>query len=309
MLLIIIVACTAFPVFGTLNNIKSILLNASVDAIIASGMMILLISGVFDLSVGSMIAFSGGIAGTLMYFHDMNTLPVILITLSVGIMVGSFTGFVVAYIGVNPMIATLAMMTVLRGGAMLFCGTGLFGFPDSFVGIAGISMLGFRAPIWYMLIIGLILTFLVYKSSFFRRYYYIGGNEKAAQLSGINVKKMRLFSYILTAFLASLGGIIMTSRMASATSTVGMQQEMKAISACILGGASMTGGQGSIPGAILGAIFLGLVQNLLIIGRVPVYWQNIVTGAVLLIAILIDVVTVNRARKMLLASSINEADE
>ena len=309
LVIIIVAASIAFPkAFPTMDNLKSVLLNTSIDAIVASAMMILLISGVFDLSVGSMLAFSGGVVGRLMLDAKMDPLLAIICTIAICVAVGAFTGFLIAKVGVNPMITTLSMMTVLRGGAMLLCGAGILGFKESFLKIADTIILELRSPIWFMVGIGIILTFLVSKTRFFRRFFYIGGNEKAASLSGINVERMRIYSFMISAGMAAFCGILLTSRLTSAVSTTGNSQEMRAISACIIGGASLSGGQGTIPGAMLGALFIGLINNLLIVGRVPVYWQNIVVGFVLLIAVILDVALMKRSKALLLKRSMTEQE-
>lgn len=278
--------------FPTSSNIKAVVLNMSIDAIASIGMMILLISGVFDLSVGSVLAVSGAIACNFMFYYKMNMWAAIMLAMVICALIGLFNGVFIAKIGVNPMIVTLSTMGIVRGMAILFAGTGISDLPDGFLKIADMSFLGVRASIWYMIILVTAFTVLVSKSKFFRRYYYIGGNEKAASLSGINVPKMRIISFIISASLAGLAGIIFTSRLGAAVSGTGTSLEMRAITASILGGASLSGGTGSIVGVALGALFMGLIQNLMIIAKISVYWQSIITGLILLLAVTSDVLII-----------------
>jgi ribose transport system permease protein len=280
---------------GTAGNTKAILLNISADVVVAIGMMILLVSGAFDLSVGSMFGLSGAIAGNLMYFHHVNWAAAILIALLVCVAIGAFTGGVIAKLGADPLIVTLAMMGLIRGMVLLIAGTGITVLPDEFVAIADQVFFGVRIPIWYMGIITVIFAFLLSRTLFFRRYYYIGANEKAANLSGMNIVKMRIISFMISAGLAGIAGIIVASRLTMAMASLGTGVEIRVITACILGGASLTGGQGTILGVLLGALLVGVINNLMVIARISTYWQNIVIGLILLIAVTVDAF-LNRSR-------------
>ena len=182
----------------------------------------------------------------------------------------------------------LAMMGIVRGLTLITVDRGIMGFPEAFNAIGQGKFLGLRLPIWYMIVIAVLLGVLSSKTVFFKRYYYIGGNPKAAFLSGINVKKMKIIGFVLCAFLSGLAGIILTSRMGAANSTAGQGIEMTAITAAILGGASMQGGKGTVLGAVLGSVFMGLVNNIMIIARVTVFWQDIVLGIILILAVSLD---------------------
>jgi ribose transport system permease protein len=294
-LVITVTASFFYDAPGTTGNMKAIWLNISADVVVAIGMMILLVSGAFDLSVGSVFGLSGAIAGNLMYFHQVNWALAILIALLVCVGIGAFTGGVVAKLGANPLIVTLAMMGLIRGMVLLIAGTGITVLPDEFVAISDQVFLGIRIPIWYMGIITVIFAFLLSKTLFFRRYYYIGANEKAANLSGMNIVKMRIISFMISAGLAGIAGIIVASRLTMAMSSLGTGVEIRVITACILGGASLTGGQGTILGVLLGTLLVGVINNLMVIARISTYWQNIVIGGILLIAVTIDAF-LNRSR-------------
>jgi ribose transport system permease protein len=143
-------------------------------------------------------------------------------------------------------------------------------------------------PIWYMLIVVAVFTFLLNKTIVFRRYYYIGGNEKAADLSGIDVRKMKMVSFVIVAALAGMAGILLSSRLGAALPTMGRGLELRVITAAILGGAGLSGGYGKIPGAMLGALFMGLVANIMVIARVSGYWQEIILGIILIGTLWLD---------------------
>lgn len=294
--LICLVASIIFPAnFPTFENISQVMLNLSIDTIVAVGMMLLLISGAFDLSVGSVVAFSGGLAANLMYFHNLPVPFAILAGLASAILIGWINGYLIAYQGVNPMIQTLAMMGIVRGGALLVAGAGIQNLPYWYNAIGQSKLLGIQMPVWYMLLIVAVLSFLVNKTVFFRRYYYIGGNEKAAHLSGIRVKQMKLYGFILSATLAGIAGILLSSRLGAAMSTLGRGMELRVITAVILGGASLSGGIGKIPGALLGAMFMGIIANIMVIARVSGLWQDIILGIILIFAVWLDLFVQKRS--------------
>jgi ribose transport system permease protein len=297
-LLLCIVMTFIFPTqFPTVENFSQLLLNLSIDTIVAVGMMILMISGMFDLSVGSVVAFAGGLAGYLMYYHDVHFLLAIAAGLAGSVLIGFVNGWLIAKAGINPMIQTLAMMGIVRGFALMLSGAGIQNFPYNYIYIGQSKLLGLQAPVWYMLFIILLFSFLVKRTVFFRRYYFIGSNERAAKLSGIEVEKMKIWAFVFSATLAGIAGILLSSRLGAALSTSGRGLELRVITAVILGGASLSGGVGKIWGAFLGALFMALVNNLLIIGRVSGYWQEIILGMILIIAVGLDQLLLRKMEK------------
>ncbi len=295
--LICVVASLVFPqTFPTFENFSQILLNLSIDTIVAVGMMVLLIAGMFDLSVGSMVAFAGGLTANLMYFHGVPVPVAIGVGLLSAVLAGWINGYLIAYQGINPMIQTLAMLGILRGGALLVAGAGIQNLPYWFNAIGQSRLLGIQMPVWYMLLTVALFGFLVHKTVFFRRFYYIGGNAKAAELSGIRVKRMKQFAFILSAVLAGVAGILLTSRLGAAMSTLGRGLELRVITAAILGGASLTGGVGRIVGALLGALFMGIVANVMVIARISGLWQEIILGLILILAVWLDLYLIRRSR-------------
>lgn len=288
-LVLCVIMTFIFPAqFPTIENFSQLLLNLSIDTIVAVGMMILLISGMFDLSVGSVVAFAGGLAGYLMYYHDVHFLLAIAAGLSGSVLVGFINGLLIAKAGINPMIQTLAMMGVVRGLALMLSGAGIQNFPYNFIYIGQSKLLTIQAPVWYMLAIVILFSFLLKRTVFFRRYYFIGSNERAAKLSGIEVDKMKIWAFVISATLAGIAGILLASRLGAALSTSGRGLELRVITAVILGGASLAGGFGKIWGAFLGALFMAIVNNVLIIARVSGYWQEIILGLILIAAVGVD---------------------
>ena len=297
-LLLCIIMTIIFPTqFATAENFSQVLLNLSIDTIVAVGMMVLMIAGMFDLSVGSIVAFSGGLAGYLMYYHDVNFLLGIVAGISGSLVIGFLNGVLIAKAGINPMIQTLAMMGIVRGLALMLSGAGIQNFPYEFIYIGQSKLLGLQAPVWYMLITVLLFAFLASRTKFFRRYYFIGGNERAARLSGIRVDKMKIWAFVISALLAGIAGILLSSRLGAALSTSGRGIELRVITAVILGGASLSGGYGKITGAFLGALFMALINNMLIIGRVSGYWQEIILGIILIVAVGLDQWLLRRTEK------------
>lgn len=293
LLLTIIVVCVVFSfvypsLFPTFANLKQVLLNLSIDTIVAVGMMLLLISGSFDLSVGSVVAFAGGVAAYLMLQADVNVFFAVCAGLTSALAVGVVNGYLIAYVGINPMIQTLAMMGIVRGMALMISGPGIQNLPYWFNAISQSKLLGVQMPVWYMLFIVALFSFLVSRTVFFRRYYYIGSNEKAASLSGIDTKRMKFFGFAIVSLLAGVAGILLSSRLGAALSTAGEGMELRVITAVILGGASLSGGEGKISGALLGAVFMGVIANIMVIARISGYWQQIILGVILIAAIAID---------------------
>lgn len=270
------------------ENIAAVLLDSAQGGILTVGMMILLISGVFDLSIGSILAFAGIVAGTLV--KDMGIAPLIafIAGVAVGAAVGWVNGTIITRLRINPLITTLAMAGILRGVTQLVASAGVANLPQNFRAYGQTVYLGLQSPFWVMAIVVLLAWFATTQTSFFRQFYYIGSNSQAADLVGIKVDRMMVFGFILMGALSGLAGTLLASRLSNAVVLAGVGTELRTITAAILGGASLYGGVGTIPGAFLGVLFMSLVLNGLIIARVPVFWQSIVVGVVLLFAIGVD---------------------
>lgn len=303
MLLVIIIGAgiimtIASPIFLTSGNILANLLGLSIESIIGIGMTILMVSGGFDMSVGSTVALCGAVSAMCM----VNGMPValaIFIGLALGTLIGVINGLIIAKIGINPFITTLGMLSIVRGLLLVVTqAKNITGLPDSFNIIGQGQIFGIQYPIIIALVLIIIGDLLLRKSRFFRQNYYIGGNEKAAALSGIDVNKIKIFNYGLIGFLSALAGLIMTARLGTASVTAGTGLELKVISAVIIGGASLQGGEGTVVGAFLGSLLMSIIVSSLTLLGVDIYWNTLVIGATLLIAVMID--TIGKKRKGLL---------
>ena len=282
------------PVFLSVANIEAILLALSMEGTITIGMAILLISGGFDLSVGSTLAFTGVVTG-LSLNAGVPAVPAMILGLLAAQMVGLANGLLVTRMGINPFITTLGTAMVVRGLLLVIAhGRAVLNLPSSFTVIGQGRLYGVQHPIFVMLFLVIVGEILVRNSRFFRQSYYIGGNERAARLSGINVDLVKIFNYCLVAVLAGVAGLMITGRFGSASVTIGVGLELRVITAAIIGGASLSGGEGSVLGAFLGALFMGFLANALNLLGVDVYWQNLVTGALLIFAVVLDVLNERR---------------
>jgi ribose transport system permease protein len=281
--------------FANLTNINTIIFNMSIDSIVGIGMMVMLIAGLFDLSIGSIVGFSGAVAASLIMNFEVSLWAAGLIAISFSTGIGLFNGIMVSKVGLNHLIVGLVMMGVIRGVNLLITGAGITDLPDNFYQFTNLSILGFRMPVWYMFILCLVFIFLLNYVPFFRRFYFIGGNEKAAALSGINTSRMKIVAFAISGCLAGLGGVLLASKFSGAIPSLGVGLEIKLITVCVLGGASITGGYGSIPGMVLGVLFMGIVTNLMTVSAVPTSWQGIIISGILLIVVTMDAV-INKDR-------------
>lgn len=274
--------------FPRRDNFAAVLLDAAQGGILTAGMMILLVAGVFDLSIGSTLAFAGIVAGTLVKEVGTPAVVAFLAGILAGTVVGMTNGFIITKLRINALITTLAMQGILRGTTQLIASAGVANLPQSFKPFGQTVFLGLQSPFWVMLAVVLAAWFAMTRLRFFRQFYYVGSNPRAADLSGIKVDRVIFVGFVIMGTLAGLAGTLLASRLSNAVVLAGVGSELRTITAAILGGASLFGGVGTIPGAFLGVLFMSLVQNTLIIARVPVFWQSIVVGIVLLVAIGID---------------------
>ena len=289
---IVVAVCVAMtfasPYFLSTGNILALLLGLSVEAIIAVAMTNLMVSGGFDMSVGSIVAFTGAASATLLAAGWPVVLAVVA-GLAIGAAIGLFNGFIVAKIGINAFVTTLASLSLFRGLTLIITeGRNISGLPDAFKAIGQATFFGVQTPILIAAVLIIIGDIMLRRFRFFRQSYYIGGNERAARLSGINVDGMKILGYTLTGLFAGLAGIVMTARLGAASMTAGTGLELRVITAVIIGGASLQGGEGTVLGAFLGSLLMALITNALTLIGVDVYWQTFVIGATLLAAVLID---------------------
>jgi ribose transport system permease protein len=259
--------------------------------------MLLLISGGLDLSVGSTLGFTGVVIG-LSLQAGFPVFLAILTGLIAALGVGLSNAFLIARMRINPFITTLGMSMAIRGLLLVIAhGRAVLNLPASFNNIGQGELFGVQYPIYIMLGIVIIGDILLRHNRFFRQSYYIGGNEKAARLSGINVDLVKVVNYCIVALLAGVAGLMTTARFGSSSVTIGTGVELRVITATIIGGASLSGGEGSIIGAFLGALFMGMLANALNLLGVDPYWQNLITGAILILAVLFDVINERRKNR------------
>jgi ribose/xylose/arabinose/galactoside ABC-type transport system permease subunit len=299
-ILVLLCIMLAFSASGflTADNLLNVLRNVSMQGVIAFGMTMVIISGEIDLSVGSAVAFAGCLTAflTQKLSGEWALLPLslaiavsILITLTIGFLVGTFTGFMRNRYQVPSFITTLALMTGLSGAAELITnGFPLTPFPAWYNFIGGGYVLGIPFPALLFLLTFAILQFLMNYTSFGRTVYAVGGNAEAARLSGINVSRVKTMVFGITAFLAALSGIMVSSEIMSGTATTAKGWELDVIAAVIIGGTSFMGGVGRIWGTMIGVVFLGVMMNGMTLLNVSEYWQHVVRGTIILVAVLLN---------------------
>lgn len=302
LLIVIYLAVIVFSIlyprsFFSLDMAEAVLRNMAIDGILAVGMMMLMIAGMFDLSVGAMMSLAGVVAGTLMVKHNVSVPVAVLLGLLAGAAGGFLNGLVVTQFRVNALITTLATMGIFRGLALLLGGVSIPDLPPAFTVLGQTEwprlavfgeVLKLQTPVWIMLSLAIIAHFAMARTRWFRQLYYIGANPKAATLSGIPTSRVQLLAFTLSGAIAALAGLTFAARMGTAVSTAGDGAELRVITAVILGGASLQGGRGTILGAIVGVVFMSLVYNLLLITRVNSYWQGILLGVILIAAVGLD---------------------
>jgi len=290
LLVIIVIISIMSPSFLSLNNILNVLRQVSINALIAFGMTFIILTGGIDLSVGSILALTGAVTAGLMA-SGVDPILAMLIGLVLGAILGAINGLIIAKGKVAPFIATLATMTIYRGLTLVYTeGRPISGLGDSmaFQMLGKGYLLGIPVPVVTMAISFIVLYFILKKTTFGRRVYAVGGNEEASILSGINANRVKVYVYALTGLLAALASLILTSRLNSAQPTAGNMFELDAIAAVVLGGTSLTGGRGWIVGTLIGALIIGVLNNGLNLIGVSSFFQQVVKGAVILLAVLLD---------------------
>lgn len=287
LLYIIFVSCIN-PVFISSSNLFNILKNTGYSLITVVGMSLVLITGGLDLSVGAVLALGGIVTG----LACKSGLPVwlaILLALLTGVIVGLVNGLVIVKAGIPPLIVTLGTQYICRGlVSVITQGVPIYPLPDSLKAIDKIRVAGVPMVVIFAFLMVAIGYFLLTRTPFGRSVYALGGNEEAARISGINIQKTRVLVYVLTSVLAVLSGVFITSRLGSAEAAAGSGFEMTVICGAVIGGVSSFGGVGSILGAAIGAFFMEVLTNSLTLMKVSVYWQNVVVGVVLVLAVMLD---------------------
>lgn len=292
LIFLIVVVSFLNPNFFTVDNILNILRQTSVNAIIAVGMTLVILTAGIDLSVGSVLALCGAFAASLIAM-EVPVLVAVPAALLAGAALGAISGIIIAKGKVQAFIATLVTMTLLRGVTMVYTdgrpiSTGFTDTADAFAWFGTGYALGIPVPVWLMVIVFAAAWYLLNHTRFGRYVYALGGNESATRLSGINVDRVKIGVYAICGMLAALAGIIVTSRLSSAQPTAGMGYELDAIAAVVLGGTSLMGGKGRIMGTLIGALIIGFLNNALNLLDVSSYYQMIAKAVVILLAVLVD---------------------
>ncbi|GMA32489.1 ABC transporter permease [Litorihabitans aurantiacus] len=291
--------------FLTPTNLIVMTKHVAYNAILALGMLLVIITGGIDLSVGSIVGLSGIVAGVMLQgwelsLFDTTAYPavwvVVVISLAVGGLVGALNGWLITRFNVAPFIATLGTMYIARGAALLISNGSTFprlqGEAD--LGNTGFSFLGIARPlgiptaIWIMVIFAVVIWVLATRTRFGRHLYATGGNERAAQLSGVLVKSVKMRVYVISGLCAGMAGLIIASELTSAAPQTGQSFELNAIAAVVIGGASLAGGRGTVKGALIGAFVIGFLSDGLVLVGVSSFWQTVIKGLVIVLAVILD---------------------
>ncbi|HCM64519.1 MAG TPA: ribose ABC transporter permease [Morganella sp. (in: Bacteria)] len=290
--ILIFVVSMISPTFFTLNNMFNILQQTSVNAIMAVGMTLVILTSGIDLSVGSLLALTGAVAAS-MVGADVNAVVAVFGALALGAAIGGVTGIIVAKGKVQAFIATLVMMLLLRGVTRVYTdgspvSTGFSDNADVFSWLGIGRLFGIPAPVWLMIVVFAGAWYLLNHTRLGRHIYALGGNESATRLSGISVDKIKIIVYALCGLLAALASVIEVARLSSAQPMAGNGYELDAIAAVVLGGTSLAGGKGRIMGTLIGALILGFLNNALNLLGISSNYQMIVKAVVILLAVLVD---------------------
>ena len=314
LLVIIVIFSLLSNTFLTIQNILLMTRHVAINAFLAIGMTFVILSGGIDLSVGSILGLCGMIVGALIdigiplqifgvviYFH---TWFIMLVAVAAGALIGAVNGLVITKLKVAPFIATLGMLYVARGFALLSNNGSTFPFLTgrSELGNTGFpflgegDLLGIPVPIWLLLVVALLASFVANRTPFGRHVYAVGGNERAASLSGVRVSSIRFWVYVISGGLAAVSGLIVTSQLVAAHPASGETYELNAIAAAVLGGTSLMGGRGTIGGTIIGSFVIGILADGLVMVGVSDFWQMVIKGVVIIVAVAIDQLQVNVSR-------------
>ncbi|QMV16685.1 ribose ABC transporter permease [Vibrio spartinae] len=292
LLFLILVVSFLNPNFFTVDNMLNILRQTSVNAIMAVGMTLVILTAGIDLSVGSVLALCGAFAASMIAL-ELPVFVAVPVSLLAGACLGGLSGLIIAKGKVQAFIATLVTMTLLRGVTMVYTegrpiSAGFTDVADDFAWFGTGYVFHVPVPVWMMVIVFGLAWYLLNHTRFGRYVYALGGNESATRLSGINVDRVKIGVYAICGLMAALAGVIVTSRLSSAQPTAGMGYELDAIAAVVLGGTSLMGGKGRIMGTLVGALIIGFLNNALNLLDVSSYYQMIAKAIVILLAVLVD---------------------
>lgn len=270
------------------SNLYLVSRQISFVAIVALGELFVILHGGIDLSVGSIMALAGMVTGYLMKLGVPPPAAVVL-GVAAGLVMGAINGALIAYVRIAPFIVTLGMLSFASGVVLgLTKGWPITEIPASFAPLAQGSFLGLPIPVWIMLLLAAVAHVVLTTTAFGRRTYAIGSNEQAAFMSGVEVRRIKFALYMIAAGCASLAGIVLVARFSSAQADTGKGWELDAIAAAVIGGASLSGGAGSVLGVLIGACIMGVIKNGLVLIKVSSYWQTAIIGVVIVLAVILD---------------------
>ncbi len=300
-LIALLVICIALSflsdVFLTQKNIMNVLRQMSTNLYLACGMTMVIILGGIDLSVGSIIAFSGVVTVGLIARNGMPLAAAVLAGVLIGVAVGAFNGIVIAKTTIPPFIVTLATMNIARGAAYIYTGGQPIRVMSDEFNFIGSGYVGdVPTPVIYLALIVFASFLIMNQTKFGRHIYAVGGNTQAAKFSGINTARVKFYVHTFSGLMAGITGVVLASRMFSGQPTSGDGAEMDAIAAVVLGGTSMSGGSGKIGGTVIGGFVIAVLNNGLNLMNVNSFWQYVVKGAVILIAVYVDYIKKLRSR-------------
>jgi len=284
--------------FLTLPNLRTILIASAPFALITLGQTLVILTGGIDLSVGSVIALATMTSAKFVVTYPDQFWFAIVLGIFVGFIAGVINGVVVAYLNVTPFVTTLGMLTIASGLAYAIGnGAPINGLPERWGNIANTKFFGFQSPVFVMIagfiIIGVIMT----RTSFGLRIYAVGGNRVAAEVAGVNSRRILIYVYAISGTLAGLSGVILSSRVISGPPNLGSGYELSAIAAVVIGGASLMGGRGTIWGSFLGLLLIQTLNNGLDILIIPAYWQRVISGVLIISAVTVDMWATKRSSK------------
>lgn len=285
----LLIYAATVPNFATTTNlVYSLGLSLTTTGIVACGMLFCLASGDFDLSVGSVAAFAGTLTAVLLA-KGLGAVPALLIALVASLAIGAVNGAIIAVVGINALITTLATMQIVRGTAYLLNDGNSLGIGDETVAKIGTGNLaGIPMPIWILVLCLVVFGLLLHRTVFGRHTLAIGGNKEATFYAGVPLSRVKITIFALQALLAGLAGVVSSAQQQLGDPKSMMGLELRVISACVLGGVSLTGGLGSIFHVVVGVLIMGIVQNVMDLKSVPTFYQYLISGAILLAAVMLD---------------------
>ncbi len=296
LLLLCVIVSVATPKFLTSSNIFNLFKSNAVNAIISCGLLMAILMGEIDISVGSIVGVTGVVAAYLITNVGVPSWLVVIIILVLGALIGALNGFFISYVGVPAFVATLGTQSIGRGVAEIITnGVTIRIRDEAYTKLGNMNIGGLSITVLYAAVILIFTWFLLNRTRFGYYVYALGGNKVAAEYSGVNVKKYNMLPYVLGGFFCGIGGMIWSARLGSAAATLGSGFEMDAIAAVVIGGTSMSGGVGTVGGTFIGILIIGVITNGLNLMSINSFWQDVFKGIIILAAVVIDIIRKKRA--------------